>query len=244
LQPEEQFVTASASILTTTRQVRYMNDFIEIPASKRSIGCRKLVAGVGINDASYNISEHKTNKITFRCPYYRSWSAMIYRCYSKKANLIQPTYVECTVSDEWLIFSNFKKWMITQDWQGKQIDKDILIVGNKEYSDKACLFVKGSVNGLLTDSRAARGLYPQGVYFVKSVGKYKAQYNVDGKRVHIGCFKEVYQAEIAYLNAKSALVEKIASNQIEAIRNGLIGHASAMKDRITKINIQYCKESI
>ncbi len=50
-----------------------MNTFVEYPATKRSLSMRKLVSGVGINDAWYLTSDN-TNGKAIRCPYYSVWT--------------------------------------------------------------------------------------------------------------------------------------------------------------------------
>lgn len=92
-----------------------------------------LVCGVGINDATYSVYRYKgsagSQKRIWACPFYRTWGTMLGRCYSDKFHEQNPTYVGCTVCDEWLTFSKFKAWMETQDWKDKQLDKDILVPG-------------------------------------------------------------------------------------------------------------------
>ena len=100
---------------------------------------------------------------------------MLERCYSSRIHAKQPTYIACSVCDDWLVFSNFKKWMEQQDWQGKELDKDILIAGNKVYSPDACVFVDKLLNGFLVDRGAMRGQWPIGVYFNTKDRKFQAQ---------------------------------------------------------------------
>ena len=94
---------------------------------------RKLVCGVGINDADYAVVEWETigyvngkqnQKRVWECPYYKVWGSMLKRCYSDKYQERYQTYKGCTVSEEWLTFSNFKNWMEKQDWEGKHLDKE------------------------------------------------------------------------------------------------------------------------
>ena len=44
-----------------------------------------------------------------------------------------------------------------------QLDKDILIKGNKEYNPNTCCFVDIRLNSLFTKDNAMRGKYPIGV---------------------------------------------------------------------------------
>ena len=140
---------------------------------------KKLVYGVGINDAGYVVQEWETignvngkikRKLVWFCPYYRVWSDMLKRCYSDKYQEKYPTYKGCSVSEEWKIFSNFKRWMEKQDWEYKQLDKDLLLECNKVYSEETCVFVKSIVNSFTTDSGASRGEWLIGVNWSKRGG--------------------------------------------------------------------------
>ena len=66
----------------------------------------------------------------------------------------RPAYKDVVVRQEWLTFSNFKRWMEKQDWEGKQLDKDIIVLGNKVYSPETCAFVLGVTNGFITAREA------------------------------------------------------------------------------------------
>lgn len=149
----------------------------------------KLLYGVGINDADYRLTLVVGGK-TEMCPFYRVWCNMLGRCYYKKYHERRPTYVGCSVCDDWLHFSNFKRWMEQQDWQGKQLDKDILVEDNKVYSPNTCVFVTSSLNLFLVDSRRTRGDYPLGVYYHKKRGKFASRCGnpIDQKTEHLGYF--------------------------------------------------------
>ena len=134
----------------------------------------KLVFNIGINDADYTVGLKVKGKQVW-CHFYRTWKNMLKRCYDRKTLTNQPTYIGCTVCDEWLTFSNFKAWMENQDWVGKQLDKDLLFTGNKIYSKNTCVFVNDVVNGFVTDCRASRGRYPIGVSLDKRWGKFRAR---------------------------------------------------------------------
>jgi hypothetical protein len=98
---------------------------------------------------------------------YKLWFAMLSRCYNKKYHIKEPSYKGCTVSENFKNFQFFAEWCNNQigfnlpDWQ---LDKDILIKGNKIYSEDTCCFVPRSINNLFTFSNKARGDYPLGVY--------------------------------------------------------------------------------
>lgn len=94
---------------------------------------------------------------------YSTWSSMITRCYNKNNQTRQPTYIGCSVCEEWHNFQNFAKWMNEMDYEGKQLDKDIKIKGNKVYSPNTCMFVSHSEN--LVEARAKQYILvsPDGV---------------------------------------------------------------------------------
>ena len=127
-----------------------------------------LSYGVGINDADYTVNPiiNGRNKM---CLFFSSWQGMLERSYSQRYHALNPTYKDCSVCKLWLRFSEYKKWMEAQDWEGKDLDKDILVPGNKVYSPLTCCFVSHAVNSLLLDRGRARGDYPQGVYYYKNL---------------------------------------------------------------------------
>lgn len=178
----------------------------------------RLVQGIGVNDADY-ITEKRVNKKTiWFCPFYQKWKDMLKRCYSENYQRKYSTYKGCTVCNEWLTFSNFKAWMETQDWQGNQLDKDILFEGNKLYSPETCVFVDSSVNSFLLDCAARRGEYPIGVHWDKRINKYVAQVRVNNKRKHLGCFNDPNDAHLTWLKAKQEalliLIEDVEDQRI------------------------------
>ena len=209
-----------------------MTQFIEVPASRRSLSIRRPVCGIGINDADY-ITSKNINGAQVVCPHYRVWVNMINRCYSSKVQEKRPTYVGCSVVNEWLTFSNFKRWMVSQNWLGNELDKDILTIGNKVYEPSACIFVSAEINLLLTNSAAIRGDYPQGVCWSKRQGKYVSYCKVNGKQKWIGTFDSIKNAEESYLKFKSKLITDVAmSTSDNILRHALIRHAVALSDRI------------
>ena len=153
----------------------------------------KLVLNVGINDADYSVTkEEKINGkriVTWRCPYYSRWYNLLSRCYSKAALTKRPLYGECSICSEWLVFSNFKSWMITQDWENKQLDKDLKILGNKIYSPDTCLFISDDLNRFLNENESKRGNYPIGVTaksgkFASYVGNKHISYHETPESAH------------------------------------------------------------
>ena len=92
-------------------------EFPRIPASNGSLAKRKLLCGVGVNDARY-ITQPSVGDKSYKCPYYKRWKSMIERGYCPKVKEKSPTYKRVTVCKEWHTFSTFRSWMETQEWGG------------------------------------------------------------------------------------------------------------------------------
>lgn len=185
----------------------------------------KLLCGVGINDADYATQRnahtyvddkgvtHSVPKWT--CPFYSRWHKMINRCYSEKPRTREANkaYDGVTLCDEWLRFTNFKAWMEKQDWEGKSIDKDILIKGNKVYSPKACVFVSPRLNNFLLEANAARGKYLLGVYFATDRQKFRSCTKWNDTTINLGTFVCEKEAHLAYAKKKLEFAYKIIEEE-------------------------------
>lgn len=192
---------------------------------KIKLGTLKLVHGVGINDADYVVTEWETievdgkqkQKLVWMCPYYQAWTSMLKRCYSPKLQERQPTYKGCSVSEEWLTFSNFKSWMEKQDFEEMQLDKDILLEGNKVYSEETCVFVSGKVNNFTIDRGNDRGEWPIGVYWNKPAEKFQSRCRnpFTKKHEHLGYFTCEQEAHQAWLKRKLELAHLLAAEQTD-----------------------------
>ena len=199
----------------------------DLKPNNLSLACRKLAYGVGINDASYITNQEIEGK-RVKCPFYDRWINMLVRCYSPKYQEKQPTYKGCSVSDEWLFFSNFKAWMESQDWAGKQLDKDLLFSGNKIYSSDRCIFVTQEINTLFCDNAASRGDCPIGVNWHKNENIFRANISVYGRKQHLGCFKTIDEASEAYREAKIDYVAEVALKQTGKLKIALINRVNEM----------------
>jgi len=140
---------------------------------------------------------------------------MLKRCYSKGHQKKQPTYIWCAVCADWLTFSVFKKWMENQEWQGSELDKDLLFAGNKIYSPETCVFVSKITNLFTVDRAAARGDWPIGVHFDAVRGLFVAQCkNPFGTgRVFLGRFSCPNDAHEAWRRRKHELALQLAALQ-------------------------------
>jgi len=145
---------------------------------------------------------------------YRLWRSVLQRCYDKNTLMKRPTYVNCTVSDNFRYFPYFKEWCSKQigfNVDGWDLDKDILLKGNRVYSEDTCCFVPREVNSLFTKSNKTRGNLPIGVSYKKHNEKFSACLRKYGKLFHIGYFTTEIEAFHAYKEAKEAYVKEVAN---------------------------------
>lgn len=202
----------------------------------RMLKKNKLVYGVGQNDADYPVYIYSAIdggwKVTWRCPVYRVWASMLSRSYSAKFQDRSPAYADCSVAPEWHSFSVFRAWMLTQPWEGSQLDKDILQPGNKIYGAETCVFVSHQLNAFLTDSGASRGEWPIGVSWQKRADKFHAYCNnpFTSKKEHLGFFARPDAAHEAWRRRKHELACQYADMQTDpriaaSLRNRYAGEA-------------------
>lgn len=177
----------------------------------------KLVYGVGVNDADYSVHKCENRKIVWRCPYYGTWKGMLERAYYDKLKLKRPTYQGVTVCEEWHSFMRFRAWMEKQDWEGKQLDKDILVQGNRVYSPTTCVFVDGVVNTFLIDRSAACGEWPLGVSWFEPRKKFMSLCSnpFTKKLEYLGYFTCPDQAHLVWKKRKHELACQLADIQTD-----------------------------
>jgi hypothetical protein len=144
---------------------------------------------------------------------YGLWNAMLNRCYSASVHERAPTYGFCTVDDSFLDFQQFAAWCNAQVGfgSGGELDKDLLVKGNKRYSSDTCVFLPNPVNMLLINSRASRGEYPVGVSFHKPAQRLRVQVGIGhGKSIVVGYYDDPIEAHLAYKQAKEAFIKQRA----------------------------------
>lgn len=157
---------------------------------------KNKIYGVGFNDYEGCV---RTNGETLKS--YNVWRNMISRCYNtKNSRYIWYGLKGVKVCDEWLLFSNFKKWFDENYIDGYCLDKDIKQKGVdcKVYSPETCLFIPKSENVRERNSRCDYSFlkgnknylnanFPKGPEHYKS--KTKEYYQT--KAVRIDQFKDV-----------------------------------------------------
>lgn len=133
------------------------------------------------------------------------------RCYSKDS------YDDCSVCDDWVYFTKFKAWMEQQEWEGKELDKDLMLGSLMMYSPETCTFVDKGVNSFLLVRGNSRGVHPVGVCYDKSRALYQSHCNVifNGvrKRKNLGRFNDPTLAHKAWQEAKLNQAKLLQSKQ-------------------------------
>ena len=196
-----QFVTTGFETSTTLGNIR--NGKVKDPYAHS-------VCGVGVLGTKY---PSRVNGVLTK--EYALWCRMLERCYSDSYKKKHPTYESCEVSDKFKSYEYFYEWCHKQigfGVEGFELDKDLLIKGNKVYNEDSCVFIPQEINSLLTKRTALRGEYLIGVYYHKGDKAFKAQVNKNkGKREHLGYFKTEIEAFNAYKQAKEAFVKEQAN---------------------------------
>jgi hypothetical protein len=171
----------------------------------------KSVYDIGyLGEGKYNVS-HKGK----HTPHYLVWSSMIQRCYSKKRLENAPTYIGCSVVEEWHNFQNFAAWYDENYYEVEgekmNLDKDILIKGNNVYSPETCIFVPQKINTLFTNRKLYRGSLPVGVYFSKENNSYISQCcNGNGKQIKLNSHNTPEEAFFTYKSFKENIIKQSA----------------------------------
>ena len=168
------------------------------------------VFGVGITGTKYPV---KVNGVVTK--EYHLWQSMLQRCYDDAYKKRYPTYEGCEASENFKYYEYFYEWCNKQigfGGDGLHLDKDLLLKGNKVYSENTCVFLPSEINAMLTKSTASRGRYLIGVCWHKVAKAFVAQVNKNkGKQEYLGLFTTELEAFDAYKTAKEAFVKEQAN---------------------------------
>jgi hypothetical protein len=146
---------------------------------------------------------------------YMTWAGMIERVHVIEALDKRPTYRVCGISEDWYCFANFYEWAKQQTGSSNkrwQLDKDILMKGNKLYSKDTCCFVPSDINALFTKRDKERGKYPIGVTLHVG-GKFRSGCSNDfkGEPRYIGKLRSTIEEAFAdYKQQKEYVIRKRA----------------------------------
>jgi len=179
----------------------------------------KLVHGIGINDGKYPA----------RCgdrmmKEYEVWRQMLNRC-TENLWVVRQSYVGTTCSENFKSYTFFYEWCQEQvgfknvDNGGNSwhLDKDILVRGNKVYSEDACVFVPLRLNNLLTKRKCSRGQFLIGVDFQAKTKKYRARCCDGISNYYLGIFSMQEEAFQSYKTFKEHLIKEVANEYKERL---------------------------
>lgn len=188
---------------------------------------RGLVKGFGINDVEgrksikedYYVNGKRKMRTLWVCPFYTKWLSIMSRSNCKSYKLTKPTYTEVVCSEEWRYFSKFKSWMESQQWEGLELDKDILVKGNKIYGPDTCVFVPRYINMCINSHRTGDSGLPIGVSRKSKDRQMINPHNnpyiariakaVEGGNINLGCFDTSKGAHKAWQEAKIVNLENV-----------------------------------
>ena len=145
---------------------------------------------------------------------YALWADMLRRCYSTTFKKKYPTYEGCEASENFKHYEYFHEWCNKQvgfsnkDWH---LDKDLLIKGNKVYSENTSVFIPSEINSLLIKREASRGEHLIGVYWSKTANAFVAMVRKNKRKSEwLGSFKTEIEAFNTYRQAKESFVKEQA----------------------------------
>ena len=167
------------------------------------------VYGVGVLGTKYpsRVNDVHTKE-------YGLWKRMLVRCYSDDFKKKRPTYEGCEVSNNFKSYEYFYEWCNEQVGFGNEgwhLDKDLLVKGNKVYSENTCVFLPAEINTILVNCTASRGEYLIGVSWSKTNKAFKARVSKNkGKSEYLGLFNTELEAFNAYKTTKESFIKEQA----------------------------------
>lgn len=152
----------------------------------------------------------KTKSLGVAKDAYVLWKEVLRRCYDGSFHKSQPTYKDCSVDNYFLNFQNFAEWYYNHpDYiKNYQIDKDILVKGNKVYSKDTCCFVPQEINSIFRNRQRESNDIPIGV--IKRGNRYASGHKTNGKTEHLGTFDTPEEAHQAWVVAKEKRARELA----------------------------------
>ena len=172
----------------------------------------KGISGSGTNDVVWQVQWSKQGRVISVDPAYVVWKDAIGRCAPRgKTQSRCPTYKGCSVDPRWHNYSDFVPWWRANQVDGWQLDKDLLVPGNKVYGSDTCLFVPNWLNSFAnTHTSYDRGL-PAGVCIHKKNQAFVAQCSnpLLGKNEWLGSFSSALDAHLAWKSRKLQLAAKL-----------------------------------
>ena len=191
-----EFIATGYQTKTTTK---------EINQGKITDRLKPSVFGVGVIGNKYPINENgNINYI------YKVWNNILNRCYNEKARLKYKAYSDCSTSDNFKCYEYFYEWFVSQKGCDErfEIDKDLLVKGNRIYSENTCILLPKEINLALSVKKSQRGQYLIGVR--KSDKKFLAGCCTGTGERRLGTYNTEIEAFNAYKQAKENYLKQLA----------------------------------
>ena len=136
---------------------------------------------------------------------------MMKRCYSKTQ--VRDSYKDKSISKAWWNFQIFAEWATKQIGfkEGWHLDKDLLVKGNKVYSQQTCIYLPQEINSFI--KRKRQNNLPVGVdiaYRYNGTSYFRSQSVENGRPICLGGFETAEEAFYVYKQHKEMLAVKLA----------------------------------
>ena len=173
------------------------------------------VCGKGYKGIKYPSRDENGNKLKE----YQTWRNILIRSFDEKSKIKRKTYKDVTCCDEWLNYENFYEWIHSQENFDKwvngckwDVDKDILIKGNKIYSPKTCCLIPQNINLLFSKSNSLKRHLPTGITYDKKRNKYltSCHNHKDKIQIYLGAFDTKEEAFDVYKHFKESVIRNVA----------------------------------
>lgn len=175
---------------------------------KKANSKRKLLRGVGTNDWGFAVAKEDGQGGVIPSVVYRKWADMLRRG-DKSVWIKRPHYSGVSVAQEWLTFSSFARWFVERtDTPAYELDKDILVPGNRHYSPQTCLIIPNWLNTFV-QILGRDGDPPVGSHYDKMGKRFRVSVSRgSGKGIgHVGSYRNPYLAAEAYRKAKLEILK-------------------------------------
>ena len=169
---------------------------------------RSVNTQYGVLDVDFSAN---ADNLTYKA--YRLWGNMLYRCYHTTDVKCMKSYEDCSVCEEWLLFSNFLEWFKNNYIEGYALDKDIMVKNNRIYSPETCCFVPRELNSLFGNKGKKNGKLPIGVR--KTGNHIYAQLWKYGNVCTLGTFNNIKDAHLKYVFEKEKYIKEVAQKYFD-----------------------------
>lgn len=135
------------------------------------------------------------------------WYNLRKRC-SNFGEVKNKAYSDVSCSKNFEDFQYFAEWCNKQKGysnEGWELDKDLLVRGNRIYSEDTCVFVPSFLNSLLVKPRQSNKELPTGCFSIEKSTLFKACIQNRNKLEYLGCYQSPKEASKAYLKRKAEL---------------------------------------